>query len=297
MTMFRFLMAKQSEGFALFCGGNSGGAISVTEKYYYSNNAVYFGSSLSTPSWSHAACGLAEYALIGGGYNGSVTISTVQKYTNANDALSAGQSLLLARSACAASNNSSTGVWGGGDTTSFGANSKVTNIYQLSTNSVSSGVDLSMARRGLAGFASNTIAYFACGLLASATTNITDKFTIANNSITSNNVLSYRWGVSGVSNRANGYVFGGDPTFALNEQYILSNDSVSSKTSLSVGRLVHASSGNVLVAIISCGLNSLYATIKTSERYTYASNAMSSGTSLSANKESVSSASSTPGHL
>lgn len=295
--MFRFLMAKQPGGFALFCGGNSGGALSATEKYYYSNNAVSFGSNLSTASWSHATCGLSEYALIGGGYNGSATISTVQKYTHANDGLSSGQSLLLARSALAASNNSSTGVWGGGDINALGVNSKVTDIYNLSTNSVSSGVDLSLARRGLAGFASKTIAYFACGLLTGVTTNATDKFTISTNSITTNNFLSYRWGVSGVSDSANGYVFGGDPTFTLNERYIFSGDSVSSRTSLSGGRLVHASSGDMSVAIISCGLNSSYATIKTSERYTYASNSMNSGTSLSANKESMSSASSTPGHL
>lgn len=299
MTMFRFLMAKQpaAAGYGLFAGGNfSGSAVATTEKYKFINAVLSNGTNLTTASQSSGVTSLAEYALFGGGHAGSSALSTMQKYTHSTDGLSSGTSLLVAR-AVAAANNSFTGVFGGGDTSAtLGVNSKVTDKYLFSTASVSAGTDLGTARRNLSSCASSTIVYFGAGYVSSAV-GVVDKYTISTDGVAPGTSLTARWGTAASSNSTDGYFFSGDPQFTLNQQYSFSNDSVSSKTSLSGGRLVPGAAGDGSLAIISAGLNSGFSAIKTSEKYIYSDNAMTSGTSLANAKHSLSAASSTPGNL
>lgn len=129
---------------AIIAGGTDGAnPLKTTRKYTFAGDVVAAGTSLSTERYSHGAVGSTAVGIFSGGITlGSTTIATSEKYTYSGDTVAAATSLSSAKSFVKGGGINSVGLFSGDSTASTS-----TERYNLSTDAVSAGGTLAVARK------------------------------------------------------------------------------------------------------------------------------------------------------
>lgn len=306
MTMFRFLMTKQFVNpFALFAGGGGSlAAIDLIDIYIISLDAVSSGTTLTRSGWSICGTSNNEKSLFAGGTTGAGAVNFTDKYLHANKSVSSGGNLTAANSAQGGGSGSEKAIFGGGDTTASGTMTNTTNEYTYSSDTHASGQAIGVARSQIQGFGSGTIVYFSGGNPNPGYSNRTDKYIISTSTVSGNTSITGRWGGGASSTKTHGYIGAGrtsaQPSAATSlEKYRFSDDSISSGQTLSTARWVCGAAGNNVKAIFGKGFSSVDVRLSSTERYLYANDTVSAGTSFASSgaAHSVCASSSSPGHL
>jgi hypothetical protein len=98
--------------FALFAGGNTGASdVTTTTRYFYSNDSINSGQSLSNRRSEYAAAGNSTRAILAAGKVNDFLSPTSVKYTYATNVFANGGSLQTARKLLAATGNSTRGIF------------------------------------------------------------------------------------------------------------------------------------------------------------------------------------------
>jgi hypothetical protein len=152
----------------------------------------------------------AGLALFGAGGSGSTYISNTSIYVYSTNATTLGTSLGVARYLLAATSNTTTGIFGGGNASSS-PTSKNTDIYTFSNNTVNSGTILASGLEGLAAAGNSTLAVFGGGhnsggsqVATIQTWSYSGSFTISGHSLS-----AAAWFLAAAGNSTDGFFAGG----------------------------------------------------------------------------------------
>ncbi|MDD2879770.1 MAG: hypothetical protein PHQ58_04990 [Rhodoferax sp.] len=309
--MFELLMSgkrKFIEGlwrYALFAGGSTGSTtLSITDRYHYVNDAVTAGYGLPLTLALHAGTGNSSVGVFAGGAANGANYSTQTTIYNyaANTAASGSQTLTSGRHEHIAFGNETHGIFALG----YYSAASLTNAqkYTYANFTYGPNTSLSGAASG-AGAASN----LELGIVAGGSTNgnftgtyntsSTKKYTHATGVWAAGIALSAsRSMLAGAGNATMACFAGGGSTASIrNTVEILDYASLSfyGGNSLGLARLNLAGAGNNEVGIFAGGRITVTLVIANVEKYTYATHAITSGTSLKSIRRHFAAASSSPG--
>lgn len=313
MTMFRFLMAKNESGFAVFCKGDGATADSgpiAAQRYEFSTGTITSATSMSKAYSSFGASNKTVGVFAGGFTNYSTfpILTSSQKYTWSNSSVATGGTLGTARAFHSGFSNLEVAIYSGGRPT-ISTISFTSDKYTFSNDSVSTGGSLSAAMAVMAGFSNGLSGYVVSGAIddsTSGTRGTSSKYNFSSDTYASSTTATTRAKPRAVSNTNHAYIAGGyltDYNYSTDtaEKWLFSSDTVSSASSLGTRRQDLTSANNHVIGLLAAGftgyLSSPSTILSSVEVYKFSNEVRSSGTSLSNAQQRTASASSTPGHL
>lgn len=163
-----------------FFNGSSTNYWSSVDKFSFADSTrTTLAVGLSGGRSGFAGFASSSFGYVAGGFNGSVLVSTVEKFNFSTDARSGVTGLSANRGQTGACASATTGYVCGGDQNSF-AQSQIEK-YTFATDAKAFGGSLSLARRSPAGFQSNVAGYLCGGNTGSfsSPTNRVDKLTFS----------------------------------------------------------------------------------------------------------------------
>lgn len=306
MTMFRFLLARQPEGFALIIGGNRNptlpSALSSIERFSFVSHSVSAGQSMASARANLGALGTKTHAIAIGGWTDTAVLQTTEKYNFSSNTVAYGPNLSTANWGHVGAGNSTIGILNG----AYGTTSSVIRYTYSSDTMSTAGTGTTYSCRSGAGAGNETVAIFAGGYydpLGAPYLNTAKAYVYATDVVSSASSLTENKAQpGGAGTRTDAYFFGGSlsPSSYSNkrEKYSLSTYTNSAANSLANARGYTSSAGDVTKIVTSGGestapqFNSTY-----NDVYIIASDTSSASSLLSTGKRYVAGASTTPGHM
>lgn len=303
--MFRFLIAKQPEGYALVIGGNRyptlPWAFSSIEKFSFVSHAVSAGQSMAVTRGNLGALGTKTHAIAIGGINDVSSLQTTEKYNFAANTVTYGPNLSTANWGHVGAGNSTIGILNG----AYGTVSSVIRYTYSSDTMSTSGTGTTYSCRSGAGAGNETVAIFAGGYydpLGSPYLNTAKTYTYASDVVSNASSLTeLKAQPGGAGTSTDAYFFGGSlPSSTYSnkrEKYSLSTYTNSAANSLANARGYTSSAGDVTKIVTSGGESSSPYNSAYTDVYIIASDTSSASSLLSTGKRYTAGVSTTPGHM
>lgn len=250
---------------------NVGGPTSTKtmNKYTYANDTVTGYTGLTNGSSSGAGCSNSVTGFIACG--NTAALSNVLNY-NTNTCI-AGPALSAAVALGAGTGNDTLGI------IALGNRLAALNIFNYSSKVITgSTVGTTSTQRGSAATSSATIGYIATGLVGSAGTRVTNKYTYAGDTIVAGaNLTANMFAATAVGNATLGYfgIGGGAPGSPTWNKYTYSGDTCAATTSLLDNSYGGSAAGTSTFGIVALGN-----TTAVTNKYTYASDTVVTATAL-----------------
>ena len=190
-------------------------------------------------------------ALFGGGFNGTLTVATVDKYNFSSTVFSAGTNLGTARHRLAGFGNATTGYFACGEA------EVVTDKYTYSTDVVVAGTSFSTAREYPSAFSNATVGILAGG---SPTLSSTEKYTFSSDVVAAGTDSGYLGlGRTGFGNQSFGWSLGGHLSVSLStvdttKKYEYSTDVVTTTAVLLAKRRDAVAGSSSTKGLIAAGI-------------------------------------------
>lgn len=312
MTMFRFLIAKQPNSFALFGGGvGTSGLLQSTEKYFIANDTKSTGSSYTgTARRGLIASSNNSVGFFRGGDNGSTFQKTSDKYTFANDGVASSTNLARAVYQPSAHSIQQTGIWFTGigstddDSTNVGKFQNVSSAQKLDFSSETIASGISITARYTTCAIGDTIYAWICGglIFGGGSGTVVERYRFSDDTTSTRTGLPDATNYSGASTGCStfGVMYfynGGTPR---TKKYIFATETTSS-VGTNVRTLGNPGAGsNAIAGIFAFGApnpGSGASSVNTTSKYHWSSDVVSTGTSLTTARGETTGCGSNPGHL
>jgi len=283
---------------AIFAGGDPN--TNYIDKYAYATDTITHPTVLSQAKYNLAGTGNSTTGIFSRGYS----TSTSDKYTYAGDICVSSTAMVLYGFRSAFS-NPTIGFFTGGETDA-GVFQDATDKYAYASSVITSGTILGISKSHAAATGNTVFGLIAGGSGASnAVYNTTKKYTFSGEVVTSGtNLNNPKFGGAAVTDGITGIITGGvDNTFTIiknTDKYLLASDAVSAGTVLIDAIYLYAGASNKTVGIFGGGettRNNSATSINRTEKYTFAGDVVTTGTSLGQARNALAAVSSDPGYL